>query len=127
MKINIGQWVGVKGLTITHKQYSTSVFCKALIAIKAKVYSKRFTPPFGRYTLKELLFSVKRNQRMAVLEWHTDITLLGFTLQIEKHKLEKQHETIMIDLTMNEIERLKEGYTIKTQYPWLLLSGRSNW
>lgn len=88
MKINISQWVGVKGLTLSHKQYSISLFCKVLIAIKARVYPKRFAPPFGQYTFKELIFSIKRNQRMAILEWHTDITILGFTFQFQKYKPE---------------------------------------
>ena len=55
---------GVNGLTLSHKQYSVSLFCKALITIKAKVNPKKYPAPFGRYTLKELIFSVKRNQRI---------------------------------------------------------------
>lgn len=88
MKIKTDQWVGVNGLTVYHNQYSASVFCKALVALKAKINPTKYPAPFGRYTLKELLFSVKNNQRMTVLDWHTDITLLGFTFQFAKHKLE---------------------------------------
>jgi len=88
MKIIVDEWVGVSGLTLYYKQYSISVFCKALIAYRAKVNPKKYPVPFGRYTLKELLFAIKKNQRMAILEWHTDITILGFTFQFEKHQLE---------------------------------------
>lgn len=88
MRIIKDQWVGVNGLTLYHEEYSISVFCKALIAYRAKINPTKYPSPFGRYTIKELLFSIKRNQRMAILEWHTDITLLGFTFQFAKHKLE---------------------------------------
>ena len=88
MNIKTDQWVGVKGLVIYHKQYSLGLFCKALIKYRAKKYPEKIPAPFGQYTFKELIFSIKRNQRMAVLEWHTDITLLGFTFQFEKYKPE---------------------------------------
>jgi len=33
--------------------------------------------------------------------------------------INKKMESIKVDLTPNEIERLLQGETIQTQYPWL--------
>jgi len=81
IKIEKNKWVGpTQGLTAIHEDYTVSLFCNALMS-----YRMRKCPTF-KIPITDLIFSIKRNKRMALLIWHTDITVLGFTLQIEKHK-----------------------------------------
>ena len=81
--IKIEQWLGpTYGIGIIYKLYSFGFFCKAFME-----YKLRKQPQFKKPIWK-LIFSIKRNVRMAILIWHTDITILGFTFQFEKHNPE---------------------------------------
>ena len=82
--IKIEQWLGpTMGISITRGLYSLGIFCELL-----KSYRIRNYPAGFQKSIWELIFSIKRNVRMAILVWHTDITILGFTFQFEKHKPE---------------------------------------
>jgi hypothetical protein len=82
MKIQTDKWLGVKGLTIKHKQYSLAIFCNALMTYRLRNQEKFKIPS------TDLVFSIKRNRRKALLIWDTDITILGFTFQFQKYKPE---------------------------------------
>ncbi len=81
--IKIEQWLGpTMGIGIIYKPYSFGLFCKAFMNYRLRK-QLQFKEPIWK-----LIFSVKRNVRMAVLVWHTDITILGFTFQFEKYQPE---------------------------------------
>ena len=82
--IQISQWIGpTTGISVRHKQYSLSLFCSVLMSYRIRNYPTEF-----KKSIRDLMFSIKRNTRMVLLIWHTDITILGFTIQIEKYKPE---------------------------------------
>jgi hypothetical protein len=78
----IEQWTAVKGISLRLKSYSIAVFCRAWQTFKLRNIKNLYKPTF-----KELLFSIKRNKRTGhITEWDCDITILGFTWQIQKYQ-----------------------------------------
>jgi hypothetical protein len=77
----IEQWAGIKGVSFKIQEYNIAIFCKALQAFKLRNAGGLYKP-----TLKELIFNVQKNTRLILTEWDYDITILGFTWQIQKYQ-----------------------------------------
>lgn len=76
----IEQWASIKGIGFKVKEYSIAVFCEALQTFRLRNVKGLYKP-----TLKELLFNIEKNSRLMLTEWDYDITILGFTWQIQKY------------------------------------------